>query len=129
MFNGRKRDQAAAEALAERRRREDAAPRLLERAPQLRSLRLWFEEGRAGGGVLALPYSRPIVVASAPAQFDVPCMEPRCDGRHDLTSAILRALDQRLTNYEGESVCNGVVNLVGCDRTLKYRCEATYAAG
>jgi hypothetical protein len=126
MFNGRKRDQARAEASAENRRREDAAPRLLARVPQLQSLRLKFEEMRENGGSTAASYARPIVVASAPAFFEVRCTEPRCDGRHDLTVPILRALSDHLTSYEGESVCRGVINDALCDRTLKYSCEATY---
>jgi hypothetical protein len=128
MFNGRKRDQARAEASAENRRREDAAVRLLSRVPRLQTLRLKFDEVRTNGGSSAASYAKPIVVATAPAVFEVRCTEPRCDGRHDLTSAILRALGDGLASYEGESVCHGYINDSPCDRTLKYSCEATYSA-
>jgi hypothetical protein len=128
MFSGRKRDQAQVEATAEHRKREDAAPRLRDRAPQLRTLRLTLDEMRPNGGSTATAYARPIVVATAPAHFEVRCMEPRCDGRHDLTAPILQALSQRLTTYSGESQCNGVINDQLCDRTLKYAYEATYSS-
>jgi hypothetical protein len=128
MFSGRKRDQAQVEAAAEQRRREDAAPRLLATAPQLRTLRLTLDELRPNGGSTATAYARPIVVASAPAHFEVRCMEPRCDGRHDLTGPILRALSERKTTFQGESQCNGAINDQLCDRTLKYAYEATYSS-
>jgi hypothetical protein len=117
MFSGRKRDQAQVEAAAEHRKREDAAPRLRTSAPTLRTLRLTLDEMRPNGGSTATAYARPIVVANAPAHFEVRCMAP-----------ILRALSQRLTIYHGESQCNGVINDQMCDRTLKYSCEATYSS-
>jgi hypothetical protein len=128
MYNGRRRDQAQAEATAEHRRREDAAPRLITRVPHLQTLRLTFDEVRPSGATTAASYARPIVVASAPAYFEIRCMEPRCDGRHDLTTPILRALGDRLPTYRGESACNGVVNNAQCDRTIAYSYEATYSS-
>ena len=128
MYNGRKRDQAGAEALAEHRRREDAAPRLRARVPNLQTLRLTFDEVRPNGAATALSYTRPIVVASAPAHFEVRCMEPRCDGRHDLTAAILRALSEGQTLHRGESACNGLIQNMPCDRTISYSFEATYSS-
>jgi hypothetical protein len=53
-------------------------------------------------------------------------MEPRCDGRHDLTQLILRALRQSLAVFAGQSACNGSLGDVPCDRTLAYVGEATY---
>jgi hypothetical protein len=128
MFNGYKRDHAHAEAAAEHRKREDDAPRLRSAAPDLKTLRLTFDEVRPNGASTATAYARPIVVASAPAHFEVRCMEPRCDGRHDLTAPILRALSDRLKTYRGQSVCNGVINNTMCDRTLTYSYEATYSS-
>ena len=128
MFNGRKRDQIRAEANAEQRRREDAAPRLITRVPTLNSLRLTFDEARPNGGSISTPYAKPIVVASAPALFEIRCMEPRCDGMHDLTAPILRALGEHRASYSGESSCNGVLNNSECDRQLWYSYEATYSS-
>jgi len=124
----RKRDPAQIDAAAEQRRRENAAPRLSQEAPALVSLRLTFEDLRrddvsGGGGVT---YAKPIVVATAPAYFDVRCMEPRCDGRHDLTAPILKGLRAQLKTASGRDACNGVVGGKMCDRTLAYGYEATY---
>jgi hypothetical protein len=128
MNYNRKRDPALVEAAAEHRRREDAAPRLHDQVPQLLTLRLSIEEVRTEGRMQAMAYVRPIVVASAPAHFEVRCMEPRCDGRHDLTAPILKALKQSLPAYRGESTCDGMVADQPCNRTLAYVCEATYRA-
>jgi len=67
------------------------------------------------------------LVASAPAYFEIRCMDARCNGRHDLSAPILRALRQSLTSFAGESSCNGMVGDLACDRTLAYACEATYS--
>jgi hypothetical protein len=122
----RKRDPALAEAAAEHRRREDAAPRLCDEVPRLLSLRITFEDVREQGRVAAPSYARPVVVATAPAHFEIRCMEPKCDGQHDLTSRMLQSLRQGLARFVGQSNCNGMVGDVPCDRTLGYSCEATY---
>jgi hypothetical protein len=121
-----RRGRGPSEASVEHRRREDAAPRLLDEVAHLKSLRLLLEDVRVEGRLPAQPYVKPVVVESAPAHFEIRCMEPRCDGRHDLTQAILRALRQSLAAYSGESSCNGRIGDAACDRTLSYVCEATY---
>ncbi len=126
MNYNRKRDPALAEAAADQRRREDSAPRLRDEVPQLLSLRLSIEEVRTEGHMPGTSYVRPIVVASAPAHFEIRCMEPRCDGRHDLTTPILRALKQSLPKSTGESTCDGLVAGEPCNRTLAYTADATY---
>lgn len=122
----RRRDQAQIEATADHRRREDAAPRLRDAITRLESLRLRFDDVRDEGRLVATSYVRPIVVASAPAHFEVRCMEPRCNGRHDLTHAVMHALRQSQSYFEGRSDCDGMVGDVPCDRTLAYVCEASY---
>lgn len=126
MNYNRRPNPAQLEASAEHRRREDTAARLRDEVPPLLSLRVTFEELRTEGGVQATSYVRPIVVASAPAHFEVRCMEPKCDGRHDLTASILRALKQSLASFTGQSTCDGMVADTPCHRTLGYTCEATY---
>lgn len=121
-----RRNQPMIEALAEQRRREDEAPRLRDQIVALRSLRFEFDEIRVDGRLAAASYGRPIVVATAPAYFEIRCMEPRCDGRHDLTPPVLRALNEARVAFAGESACSGMVRDVPCDRTLAYRCQATY---
>ena len=124
MYNGRRGNQS--EATQEHRQREDASPRLSAEAPHLASLRLMLEEQRGDNAPTGISYVRPIVVATAPAHFAIRCMEPRCDGRHDVTEPIMQAIRQRLARYVGHSACHGVVNNALCQRTLNYVCEATY---
>jgi len=123
----RQSDLEEVEATVEHRRREDAAPRLRDQVKGLESLRLRFDDVRAEGKMLATAYTKPIAVAIAPACFDIRCMEARCNGRHDLTSPVLRALREAKTSFEGRSRCNGMIGDVPCDHTLAYTCEAQYA--
>jgi hypothetical protein len=122
----RERQLAQKEATAEHRRREDAAPRLRDAVERLVSLRLRFDDIRDEGRMLIASYARPIVVESAPAHFEVRCLEPRCTGRHDLTPAIMHALRRSEVCFTGASDCDGMVGNEPCDRVLGYTCEATY---
>jgi hypothetical protein len=122
----RRRDQVVLEAVAEVRRREDAAPRLRDEIAGLQSLRLRFDDVRDEGRMRADSYVRPIVVATAPAHFEIRCMEPRCDGMHDLTYPVLHALRRAEVAFTGASDCRGMVRDTPCDRTMSYTCEATY---
>jgi hypothetical protein len=115
------------EALAEHRRREDAAPRLRDEVRRLVSLRLTLEDLRDEGRVVAMSYVKPIVVADAPAYFEIRCMEPRCDGRHDLTDAVMHALRQSKPSFAGRSDCPGSMGDTPCARVLAYSCEATFS--
>jgi len=123
----RQRDLDELEATMERRRREDAAPRLRDQVEDLESLRLRFEDVRLEGRTRAISYSKPIAVATAPACFDIRCMEVRCNGRHDLTAPVLRALREAKISFVGSSDCNGMIGDVPCDHTLAYTCEAKYS--
>lgn len=121
-----KRDPAKLEAEVEHRRREDAAPRLCDAVARLESLRLRFEDVRAESSVSVPSYVRPVVVTNAPAHFEIRCMEPRCDGRHDLTYAVLHELRQGKAQFAGQSSCDGMVGNAPCNRVLGYSFEASY---
>ncbi len=122
-----KRSSPAAEQLAERRRREDDAPRLMERVPQLESLRLEIQELRGGSTLPGSTHVRCIPVASAPALFELACLDTSCqDGIHDLTHEILRALAARATSFQGEDACRGHTGSAECQRVLRYVATATY---
>lgn len=115
------------ERTVERRRREDAAPRLLSRVPNLETLRLELKERRAG---IVLPESahvRPIPVAHAPALFELPCLDETCkDGGHDLTETFIRALLSGAPSLAGEHACRGQTGSAECQRVLDYVITATY---
>jgi hypothetical protein len=115
-----------AQRFAERRRREDEAPRLHEQVPNLVSLKLEIEDRSGVGGTT---HTRRVVVAQAPALFLVPCGDPRCiDGEHDLTTTVMRALRQRETVFKGQDECRGTVGPSPCSRVLHFDAVAEYAA-
>lgn len=118
----------AAQRFADRREREDNAPRLRAQIPQLESLRLEIEERRAGSSVADTRHIRRIVVESAPALFDLVCGDPSCrDGGHDVTRAVLQALSRGSTQFEGEDTCHGTIgNNAPCSRVLRFVAHATY---
>ncbi|MCL2723490.1 MAG: hypothetical protein FWD69_03545 [Polyangiaceae bacterium] len=124
-MNRRNRD--AANRFAERRRREDEAPRLHTEVPPLETLKLELEERRSGVASAEVSHIRRVVVATAPALFEVPCSNPSChDGGHDLTSPVMSALRARSPRFEGEDTCYGQVGNASCERVLKYVATATY---
>jgi hypothetical protein len=122
-----RRNAEAAQRFAERRRREDEAPRLSAVVPNLTDLKIEIEERRAGGVLAEASHIRRIVVEHAPALFWVPCGDPACkEGGHDVTAPLLRALQQGQTNAEGEDVCTGRVGSADCHRTVRWIATATY---
>ena len=124
-MNRRNRD--AANRFAERRKREDEAPRLATEAPKLETLRLDLEERRPGVVSAEVSHIRRVVVANAPALFEVPCSDPSCaDGGHDLTNGIMRALRNGDEKFEGDDTCLGQVGNASCERILRYVGTATY---
>jgi hypothetical protein len=121
-----KRDPAKAEATAAFRRRHDAAPLLRDQAPQLKALRLTFDDANPDQSSSGRAYARPVIVESARAHFEVRCLEPRCDGLHDLTVAVMRAIRERQPSASITSECNGAIGNQPCNRTLVCVCEISY---
>lgn len=123
----RRRDTAAIERMAARRRREDEAPRLTARVPKLEKLRLEVLEHSSSISRPENTHTRHVVVSSAPALFILPCHDAACkEGGHDLTTEILTALEKQKKRHEGEDACLGAVGTSGCSRILKYVVVATY---
>lgn len=109
---------------ADRRLREDDAPRLATKVPELKSLQVSIVDR---GGSTSVRYKKLVVVASAPALFVFPCTEPRCEeGGHDVTTAIMAALYRRMTTLEGDSRCDGSVGSAPCGREIHYSVVADY---
>ncbi len=117
---------AAAQRAAERREREDSAPRLAAQVPDLVSLRLEIEE-RSSSAATQPKYLRRIVVASAPALFFIPCADPHCiDGGHDVTWPVMQSLQSRRVKFDGEDTCHGSIGPASCSRILKFEALAEY---
>lgn len=124
-FNQRRGE--VAERVAERRRREEAAPRLTERVPKLESLRFEVQELRAGAVIPESTHVRRIPVPHAAALFEFPCLDSFCkDGGHDLTQTILRQLENRSPTFEAEDACRGQTGNAMCQRVLRVVAHATY---
>ena len=122
-----RRDIEAADRFAERRRRENEAPRLSDIVPRLETLRLEVRETRGGAVLSGMAYVRPVVVARAPALFELVCQDPACrDGGHDLTMSVLRNLREGLERFQGDDACRGQVGSADCRRILEYTATATY---
>jgi hypothetical protein len=119
-----RRNSVAAQRFAERRRREEDAPRLSQQVPNLLSLRLEIEEVC---GVTGVKHTRRVVVDRAPALFLVPCGDSRCaDGEHDLTTPVMRALQAHETSFRGTDECTGSSGLGACARVVHFDGVAEY---
>jgi hypothetical protein len=114
-----------AQRFAERRRREDDAPRLRDQVPTLDTLRLDIED--RSGVADGTKHTRRVVVGRAPALFLVPCSDSRCSGdEHDLTTVVMRALRAGETAFSGGDECRGSVGDSPCPHALRFTASATY---
>jgi len=122
-----RRNPEAARRLAERRQREDDAPRLAAACPKLESLGIRVVEGNPGISNPVGAHTRRVVVATAPALFVLPCGDSHCrDGGHELTHEVLSGLRQKKLQFEGEDSCRGFIGPSECRRVLRYVAMATY---
>ena len=119
----------AAERFAERRRREDEAPRLKTEFPALQTLALEIRETSDNvSGAMSPMHIRRIMVEHAPALFVVPCSNARCQhGGHDITSLLRSHLRSQETRFEGDHECRGSTDDATCSRVLHFVGTATYA--
>ena len=122
-----RRHSEAAQRFAERRKREDEAPRLKATVPHLESLELEFKESRAGVQMADVTHKRRVVIDRAPALFELTCQDSACkDGGHDITHDVLQALRSGVERFDGEDVCHGQVGNAECRRVLSFVGHATY---
>jgi hypothetical protein len=125
MTNSRSRE--AAQRFADRRKREDDAPRLATEVPSLAALRLAIEERRGSVQSAESKHLRHVMVERAPALFIIPCGDPSCDGGgYDLTNPIMRELRAQRTDFTVEDECFGNVGTSRCGRMVRALGTATY---
>ena len=111
----------------QRTEREQAAGKLLQRIPDLAGLSIAIHEARPGGCTSDNHYIRRVVLESAPALFEVPCSDTRCeDGGYDVTREVLHALAARQLQSEGHQSCRGRCGPIDCGRSLRWVTTATY---
>jgi hypothetical protein len=124
---GNRRFSAAAQRSAERRERENQAPRLSAEVPRLLNLKLEVEERLNDSPVAEPKHVKRVVVEHAPALFLLPCGDSRCDqGGHDVTHAIMRCLKNGEQAFDGDDSCHGSTGGAPCNRTLHYHATAEY---
>ena len=124
-----RRNTEAADRMRERRRLEDAAPRLAHEVPALKTLRLTLSFRRGEVKLLDASYVRVVVVPTASALFDIACADSTCrEGGHALSAPMLQALRSKLTHFSGELSCRGSAGTSGnaCGSVLIYEADATY---
>lgn len=123
-----RRPSAGSLAAAERRERENTAKRLRDVVPELEMLKLYIEERQSGANEADVTHTRYIVVDRAPAIFEVGCSDRKCNGNHDLTRRVIRALKAHEEKFEGIDCCGGENKDGTCSLELHFRAEADYAA-
>ena len=117
----------ALERAQERRRREDSAPRLIQRVPKLESLRLEIEEHQAGGRVPESTHIRRIVVEHAPALLRHPLSRFALQGRRSRRDRSHPARSRLgLHVVRGKDPCGGQTGTAPCQRVLHYHGIATF---
>jgi hypothetical protein len=123
------RSREASERFAERRRREDEAPRLKEAVPALASLRLEVEEHRGTSAVAETRHVRIVMVDRGPALFVLPCGDSECrDGGHDITNEVMDRLRHGTKDFVVEDRCFGNVRDVACGRVVRVLATASYSS-
>lgn len=126
-MHGRGRLTEAAMRAAERRRREDEAPRLIARVPNLASLKFDIEERRPEALSSDVQHIKRVVVESAPALFEIACCDRACkDGGHDITRAVMNELERGSKKFEGDDVCHGSIGSTTCQRVLRFVATAEF---
>lgn len=115
-------------AAKKRREREEAAKRLHQVVPELESLTLAISDTADNEGALPVSYIRHVVVTMAPAMFDLPCGDKKCEeGGYDVTQKMMRRLRDGDTRWSGKSKCRGSKKGEPCARELEFDAEASYA--
>ena len=111
----------------ERWQREDEAKRLLEEVPSLLTMSIEIQELSDESGHPPTKYIRRVPLPAAPALFEVPCSEHKCeDGGYDITAAVLDGLRAARATFEGTVYCAGNLPEHPCSRRLHWMVKATY---
>lgn len=123
------RNTQAAERFAERRRREDEAPRLTAMVPALQSCRIELGESRRESTSAEVSYTKRVIVPTASTIFLVSCGDGSCrEGGHDISVDLIRGLRAGHREIRGEDACYGTVGTAQCGRILRFVAYADYAA-
>lgn len=111
-----------------RKSNDDVARRLLDVAPDLASLALEIAEvpDAAAEARDAVHYRKHIIIERAPARFELPCHDHKCNGAHNITQSVLHALQRRERVAEGRDPCGGETKIGACPYEMQFVIVATY---
>lgn len=122
-----RRDPEALARARDRREKDDAAKRLKEVVPELKTLKLQVDERPKGADDdKVVSHIKHIIVDRAPARFELPCCDHKCDGSHDVTDAILAGLKEKKSDFSGDDVCGGTAKDGPCPYEMRFTVIATY---
>lgn len=122
-----RRDPDALNRARERREKDDAAKRLKEVVPQLATLKLEIAEKPKGADDdKAIAHIKHVIVGRAPARFELPCCDHKCDGSHDVTDVILAGLADKQAKIVGTDPCGGMAKEGPCHFEMTFTAIATY---
>jgi hypothetical protein len=122
-----RRDPEALARARERREKDDAAKRLREVFPDLASLKLKVaEKPKAATDDKAITHIKHVIIDRAPARFELPCCDHKCDGSHDVTAMVLEGLTNKDTSITGKDPCGGQAKEGPCHFELSFEAVATY---
>ena len=111
-----------------RKEKDDAAERLRQFQPKLKALKLEISEIPNGGdGKEPVAYLKHVMVDHAPARFELPCHNHKCDGAHNFTRALLHGLKAGEPRIEGSDRCGGTTKEGECPYEMTFVAHATYA--
>lgn len=115
---------------AERKRKQDEAPRLRDAVPTLLQLDLQVIEERANVPGHEVRHKRVIIIERAPALFEFACSDRECnDGGHDLSGLVLKELGAGIALFHGVHRCGGHTRDGECAYDLRFEAHATYRDG
>ncbi len=120
-----------------RKQKDDVAQRLRDIAPDLASLQLEISEipvgtphtpGHAPTAEARdiVSYRKHIIIDRAPARFELPCHDHKCNGAHNITQNVLGALRRKERCIEGSDPCGGETKQGACPYEMQYVIMATY---
>jgi hypothetical protein len=122
-----RRDPEALARARERREKDDAAPRLNEVVTNIKTLKLQIDEKpKAADDDKAISHTKIIIVRRAPARFELPCCDHKCDGSHDFTEQVLEGLKAGKKTFSAIDVCGGTAKEGPCPFEMKFTAIATY---
>ncbi len=122
-----RRDPEALARARERREKNDAAKRIKEIVPNLATMKLQVSEKPIKADAdKAITHIKHVIVDRAPARFELPCCDHKCDGSHDFTEFVLEGLQKKEASFSSTDPCGGAAKEGPCHFEMTITAMATY---